>query len=162
MDDKKSPSKSGKKSHRSHRSDKSPKKGSSAKKPPTESAMKPLMKLSSVSNAHVPQHLIKTKAFAIIRTTEGDSPLKTQETTIGRDPPSETHIQLSEHPKVSRIACKLYIDKFSDLWQLKNLSKNVILVDHHPLAKDEVRSLFHKSLVQLSDCLFFFLLPHEV
>jgi hypothetical protein len=138
MDEKKSPSKSGKKSHRSHKSDRSPRKGSSAKKPLAEASVKPLHKINSISSsAHVPQHLIKTKAYALLRTTQSDMPLKTQETTLGRDPQSPTHIHLTDSQKVSRIAARLTIDKHTDVWQIKNLSKNVILVDHHPLSESE-------------------------
>ena len=38
----------------------------------------------------------------------------------------------------------------------------MILVDHTPLERGEVRPLFHKSLIQIADQLAFFLLPNEV
>ena len=53
------------------------------------------------------------------------------------------------------------MDTDNDLFALQNLSKNTILVDRQPLAKQESRPLYHKSLVQIADCMFFFLLPNE-
>ena len=42
-----------------------------------------------------------------------------------------------------------------------NTSKNPILVDRAPLVQNQDRILHHKSLIQIGDTLFFFLLPQE-
>lgn len=70
-------------------------------------------------------------------------------------------MKISDSKRVSKTACKIYLDADTDLFTIQNLSKNAILVDRLPLLRSETRALFHKSLIQVSDTLMFFLLPNE-
>lgn len=62
---------------------------------------------------------------------------------------------------MSKTACRIYLDTETDLFACENLSKNTIVIDRQPLAKNESKSLFHKSLIQIGDSLAFFMLPNE-
>lgn len=128
------------------------------------------------------------KAYALLRTPQKDIPLTTKEAYLGRDPTdletelaksmavpddgvlkpnksnqqqSKVHIKISDSRRVSKTACKVFLDAETDLFSLQNLSKNTILVDRMPLHKQDIRPLFHKSLIQIGDTLLFFLLPNE-
>ena len=129
------------------------------------------------------------KAYALLRLPTKDIPLTTKEAYLGREPTdleaelaksvainddgtakltgnrpnhiSKIHVKISTSKRVSKTACKIFLDQETDLFSLQNLSKNVILVDRQPLATQEVKALFHKSLIQIGDCLLFFLLPNE-
>ena len=68
---------------------------------------------------YIPQHLIKAKAFAIFRFNDRDVYLKHTETTLGRsntDINEENHIEMSESKKISRIACKVALNKKTDIF----------------------------------------------
>ena len=80
------------------------------------------------------------KAYALLRFQERDIPLTTKEALLGRNPfstslastkgqTSKVHVSISESGRVSRTACRIYLDQETDLFALENLSKNVILVD---------------------------------
>ena len=116
-------------------------------------------------------HQIKLRAYAMLILQHQEIPLTTKEAYLGRNPittkiteasqTSRVHVTISESSRVSRTACRIYLDTETDLFSLENLSKNSILVDRQPLGKGQSKPLFHKSLVQVGDCLFFFMLPNE-
>jgi hypothetical protein len=116
------------------------------------------------------------KAYALLRLPNKDIPLTTKEAYLGRDPQdletelakslvtnsggtapskgasnSKIHIKLSDSKRLSKTAAKLYLDSQTDLFTIKNLSKNTIMVDRHPLLTNESRPLFHRSLIQIGD-----------
>ena len=80
------------------------------------------------------------KAYAMLRLHDKDVPLTTKEALLGRSPyqtnllsnkglTSKVHVSISDSSRVSRTACRIYLDQEADLFALENLSKNVILVD---------------------------------
>ena len=88
----------------------------------------------------IAQHQIKMKAYAMLRLNDKDVPLTTKEALLGRSPhctnlhaakglTSKVHVAISDSSRVSRTACRIYLDQEADLFALENLSKNVILVD---------------------------------
>ena len=62
---------------------------------------------------------------------------------------------------MSKTACRIYLDQETDLFAAENLSKNTIMIDRQPIGKNESKSLYHKSLIQIGDSVFFFMLPNE-
>ena len=83
----------------------------------------------------IPQHQFKIQAFALLRFRDKDVPLSTTEAFLGRDPqlPSmqarSVHIPISSSSKVSKTACRIYLDSETDLFTAENLSKNTIMID---------------------------------
>mmetsp|Transcript_25758 Transcript_25758/g.34420 ORF Transcript_25758/g.34420 Transcript_25758/m.34420 type:complete len:130 (+) Transcript_25758:254-643(+) len=107
------------------------------------------------------------EAYALLRFRDKDVPLSAKEAFLGRDPRTPTctvksiHITISDSPKVSKTACRIYLDQETDLFAAENLSKNAIMIDRQPVEKNQSRSLFHKSLIQIGDSICFFMLPNE-
>ena len=114
-----------------------------------------------------PQHQFKVSAYALLRFHDRDVPLSTKEAFLGRNPQSpaattkSVHITISQSSKVSKTACRIYLDEESDLFACENLSRNTIMIDRQPVEQNSARSLFHKSLIQIGDSIFFFVLPNE-
>ena len=119
------------------------------------------------ANASTPQHQFKIQAYALLRFHSHDVPLSSKEAFLGRAPitPTSTtpsvHIPISKCPKVSKTACRIYLDQETDLFACENLSKNAIMIDRQPVEKNQSRSLFHKTMIQIGDSICFFMLPNE-
>ena len=74
------------------------------------------------STTGVAQHQIKMKAYALLRFIGKDIPLTAKEALLGRDPFATTksrdnknqnnpiHVSISDSTRVSRIACRIYLD----------------------------------------------------
>ena len=81
--------------------------------------------------------------------------------TLGRHD-KDGVVKISDSKRMPRKACLIYLNTTTDLFMIKNItSQKTMFVDRLPLKPQETRQLQHKSLIQSSDQLMFFLLPQE-
>jgi len=82
------------------------------------------------------------QAYALLRFRDKDVPLTTKEAFLGRDPKTPTvtaksvHITISSSAKVSKNACRIYLDQETDLFAAENLGKNAMMIDRQPVEKN--------------------------
>ena len=63
------------------------------------------------------------------------------------DGPIPQYYKMTDSPKVSKEAVKIYFNELTDDFYLKNINRNTILVNRKPVPSNTSVPLFHRTLI---------------